>query len=62
MYAYMYPWNISHREEAVIDIVGPISFEVYNSFKWTEDDDKKKLYKIADKFKNYCNTKKNITT
>ena len=41
-----------------LHIVGPEALAVYNSFTWTEDDDKKKLDKIIDKFKNYYNPKK----
>jgi len=44
-----------------LHIVGPEVLEVDNSFTWTEDDDKKKLNKIIEYFKNYCNHKKHIT-
>ena len=42
-------------------MIGPESLEIYNTFTWATDGDNMKLDKIMEKFKGYCNPRKNLT-
>ena len=39
----------------LLHVLGPDAIDVYNTFTWTEDEDKTKLADIKKKFKEYCN-------
>lgn len=42
----------------LLHVLGPDAIDVYNTFTWTEDEDKTKLADIKKKFKEYCNPRK----
>ena len=45
----------------LLHFAGPEALEIYNTFTWTEEGDKKKIYKILENFEEYCTPRKNIT-
>ena len=53
------------KEEAtksaiLLHVAGPEALEVYNTFTWEAEADKKKVKKIMDKFESYCTPRKNV--
>ena len=58
--------GISEKDEKVqaatlLHVAGPEALEVYNTFTWEDEGDKKKVNKILEKFEAYCIPRKNIT-
>ena len=49
------------RAMTLLHVAGSEALEVYNTFQWDADDDKKKVDKIMEKFERYCNPRKNLT-
>uniref|UniRef100_H3APZ4 Retrotransposon gag domain-containing protein n=1 Tax=Latimeria chalumnae TaxID=7897 RepID=H3APZ4_LATCH len=44
-----------------LHVAGPAALDVYNMFEWEGEEDKEDLSQIMDKFKRYCNPRKNVT-
>ena len=51
----------SIKSSTFLHVIGPESLEIYNTFTWATDGDNMKLDKIMEKFKAYCNPRKNLT-
>ena len=51
----------SIKSNTFLHVIGPESLEIYNTFTWATDGDNMKLDKIMEKFKAYCNPRKNLT-
>ena len=49
------------RGKTLLHVLGPDDIDVYNTFAWTENEDKTKVADIKKKFKEYCNPRKNVT-
>ena len=45
----------------LLHFAGPEALEIYNTFTWTVEGDKKNISKILEKFEEYCTPRKNIT-
>ena len=63
---YMTATGIAEKENSIksstfLHVIGPESLEIYNIFTWATDGDNMKLDKIMEKFKAYCNPRKNLT-
>ena len=46
------------RGKTLLHVLGPDDIDVYNTFAWTENEDKTKVADIKKKFKEYCNPRK----
>ena len=44
-----------------LHVIGPAALEVYNTFTWSDDEDKQKIEMILPKFEAYCIPRKNVT-
>ena len=58
--------GIAEKENSIkssrfLHVIGPESLEICNIFTWATDGDNMKLDKIMEKFKVYCNPRKNFT-
>ena len=63
---YMTATGIAEKENSIksstfLHVIGPESLEIYNTFTWATDGDNMKLDKIMEKFKAYCNPRKNLS-
>lgn len=63
---YMTATGIDRKDDNIksstfLHVIGPESLEIFNTFTFDNDDDKKKLKPIMDKFESYCNPRKNLT-
>ena len=63
---YMTATGIAEKENSIksspfLHVIGPESLEIYKTFTWATDGDNMKLDKIMEKFKVYCNPRKNLT-
>jgi hypothetical protein len=47
------------RVATLLAIIGKEANRVYNTFKWTEEGDKKKIDKVIKQFKDFCTPKRN---
>ena len=61
---HMTATGIAEKENSIksstfLHVIGPDSLEIYNTFTWATDGDNMKLDKIMEKFKAYCNPRKN---
>ena len=45
----------------LLHVIGSDAFEVYNTFKWGNEEDKEAVEDILEKFEQYCSPQKNIT-
>ena len=44
-----------------LHVIGPAALEVYNTFTWSDDEDKQKIEMILPKFEAYCIPRTNVT-
>ena len=63
---YMTATGIAGKENSIksstfLNVIRPESLKIYNTFTWATDCDNMKLDKIIEKFKGYCNFRKNLT-
>ena len=49
------------KSATLLHFAGPEALEIYNTFTWTVEGDKKNISKILEKFEEYCTPRKNIT-
>ena len=49
------------KSAILLHVAGPEALEIYNTFTWDAEADKKKLDKIMEKFEAYCTPRKNVT-
>ena len=59
--AYLAKMQKMH-DATFLRVAGPEALEVYNTFTWDEDNDMSKVDKITEKFDQYCNPRKNVTS
>ena len=58
--------GLSSKDEGIqaatlLHVVGPDALEVYNTFSWENEEDKRKVTKILEKFEAHCIPQRNIT-
>ena len=63
--SYVIVMELNKKAEAVqvatlITVNGEEAHEVFATFRWDEDEDQAKIGKMVDKFKAYCQQRKNI--
>ena len=63
--SYVIATELDKKAEAVqvatlLTVIGEEAREVFATFTWEEDDDQVKIGKVVDKFKVYCQPRKNI--
>ena len=49
------------QASTLLHVIGPNALDIYNTFAWDAEGDEMKVDKIIEKFKAYCNPRKNIT-
>lgn len=49
------------RVATLLTVIGSDALEVFNTFEWNEEVDKKKIKPVIDNFEKYFNPKKNVT-
>ena len=49
------------KPATLLHFAGPEALQIYNTFTWTEEGNKKKIDKILEKIEEYCTPRKNIT-
>lgn len=63
---YLTATGISAKEDKIktstfLHVIGPDALEIYNTFKFDNPDDNLKLEVVQEKFRAYCNPRKNVT-
>ena len=58
--------GLSSKDEGIqattlLHVIGPDALEVYNTFSWENEEDKRKVTKILEKFEAHCIPRRNIT-
>ena len=48
------------KSAILLHVAGPEALEVYNTFTWEEEADKRKVAKIMEQFESYCMPRKNV--
>ena len=49
------------RVATLLTVIGKESVRIYNTFDWSDEDEKTKISKVLEKFENYCTPKRNLT-
>lgn len=49
------------RVATLLTVIGSDALEVFNTFEWNAEEDKKKIKPVLDNFNKYFNPKKNVT-
>ena len=49
------------QSATLLHVVGEDALEIYNTFTWERAEDQNKVEKIIEKFKEYCNPRRNVT-